>query len=673
MSRIEAYSKWIIDKVYRFFAAGSRQYRTEFIRSYSESELEAQFENEDTGDIRYYYLMERLGGESSIEALIVLHTAVALYLYPDFRTMLSELRGGGATLEFASELASHIDRGRRTGLGQLHEYYDRLSEIMRHGDGSLGFMNSEFEADESLILYLDGEDELNRRLRGIASLYPADEKRAVLYGRNALKQRLSALLRLRISGKDRFVLQLAGVRGSGRRTLVSAAADENDLSVVFFDYKKTEKLRREEKEELLWYAMRESLFYDALLCIYGLECDEKKDVESETLYWLERFLNKDDLWLALCTDERMELIPSTDISIVRLFLKIDELEDKAELWQGFAKEYGCSLDYRYYASKYNLPAGQIRKMFTELSREAVDFSRKEELEKELYRASLEIIKKPEFGGIYSNGNSRSMEDLKLPKEQSRMICAICDYIRNGYKVYEQWALKTTVNYGRGMTALFNGRPGTGKTMAAECIAESLGLPLYRINLSQIIDKYIGETEKKLDKIFEYAEVSNVLLFFDEADALFGKRSEVKDARDKYANAEVSYILARIERYSGAAILATNLIENIDEAFMRRMRFVVNFSMPDRDVRAAIWSSSFPEETPTEDIDFDYIAEKIELAGGHIKNIVIKSIFLAASRDESVTMMDIMESTKDEYIKLGKNINISEFFPEYAHYVKQRCL
>ncbi|MCR5777193.1 MAG: ATP-binding protein [Lachnospiraceae bacterium] len=224
-----------------------------------------------------------------------------------------------------------------------------------------------------------------------------------------------------------------------------------------------------------------------------------------------------------------------------------------------------------------------------------------------------------------------------------------------------------------MTALFIGRPGTGKTMAAECIAGSLGLPLYHVNLSQILDKYIGETEKKLDKIFEYAQVSNVLLFFDEADALFGKRSEVKDARDKYANAEVSYILARVERFSGAAILATNLMENIDEAFMRRMRFVVNFPIPDKAIRAEIWRSSFPEATPTEDLDIDYIADKCELAGGHIKNIVIKSVFLAAARKRKVTMLDIMESIRDEYNKLGKNINISEFFPEYAHYVKQHSI
>jgi SpoVK/Ycf46/Vps4 family AAA+-type ATPase len=216
-----------------------------------------------------------------------------------------------------------------------------------------------------------------------------------------------------------------------------------------------------------------------------------------------------------------------------------------------------------------------------------------------------------------------------------------------------------------MTALFAGTPGTGKTMAAGCIANELGLPLYRVDLSQVVDKYIGETEKKLEAVFKYAQSANVVLFFDEADALFGKRSEVKDAKDKYANTEVAFILQRIEQYSGMVILATNFINNIDEAFMRRMKYVVEFQMPEAAVRERIWRGSFSERVPQLDLDYEFLAEKIELSGGHIKNIVLNAAFLAAKDNSPVTMRHIIYCVQNEFIKLGKSVT-ADFFGEYAY-------
>lgn len=166
-------------------------------------------------------------------------------------------------------------------------------------------------------------------------------------------------------------------------------------------------------------------------------------------------------------------------------------------------------------------------------------------------------------------------------------------------MYDEWNLESRYSYGKNVSALFYGPPGTGKTMAVHVIANMLNLPLYRIDLSQVVDKYIGETEKRLEEIFNAAEKNNTVLFFDEADAIFGKRSDVHEAKDKYANTEVSYILQRIEQYDGIVILATNYRKNIDEAFMRRIRYVVEFSLPDARLRKELWKSSFSDEIPTE--------------------------------------------------------------------------
>ena len=184
-------------------------------------------------------------------------------------------------------------------------------------------------------------------------------------------------------------------------------------------------------------------------------------------------------------------------------------------------------------------------------------------------------------------------------------------------------------------------------MAAGCIANEVSLPLYKINLSQVVDKYIGETEKKLEVVFKYAQDTNSILFFDEADALFSKRSEVKDAKDKYANTEVSYILQRLEQHDGIVILATNFLNNIDEAFMRRMKYVIQFQIPDYDTRLAIWKSVFRKDTPIGNVNFEYLAKKIELSGGYIKNIALNAAFYASQEADRITMKHILACAENE--------------------------
>jgi SpoVK/Ycf46/Vps4 family AAA+-type ATPase len=216
-----------------------------------------------------------------------------------------------------------------------------------------------------------------------------------------------------------------------------------------------------------------------------------------------------------------------------------------------------------------------------------------------------------------------------------------------------------MNRGLGISALFTGESGVGKTMAAEVIANELRLNLYRIDLSAVVSKYIGETEKNLRRLFDAAEDGGAILFFDEADALFGKRSEVKDSHDRYANIEVNYLLQRMEAYRGLAILATNMKSALDTAFVRRLRFIVNFAFPGQAERQAIWQKVFPPETPTAALDFERLA-RLSLTGGSIHNIALNAAFLAVQAGTSVTMPLILEAARTEFRKLERPINEADF-------------
>jgi hypothetical protein len=251
------------------------------------------------------------------------------------------------------------------------------------------------------------------------------------------------------------------------------------------------------------------------------------------------------------------------------------------------------------------------------------------------------------------------ETLVLPDTETRTLKQIGAQVGQRGKVYDEWGFRRQMNRGLGISALFGGESGTGKTMAAEVIANDLRLNLYRIDLSAVVSKYIGETEKNLRRLFDAAEDGGAILFFDEADALFGKRSEVKDSHDRYANIEINYLLQRMEAYRGLAILATNLKSALDTAFMRRLRFIVNFPFPDQALRRQLWAKVYPPETPTENLDFERLA-RFNLTGGSIHNIAINAAFLAAQTGSKVTMPLILEAARAEFRKLDRPIMEAEF-------------
>jgi hypothetical protein len=261
--------------------------------------------------------------------------------------------------------------------------------------------------------------------------------------------------------------------------------------------------------------------------------------------------------------------------------------------------------------------------------------------------------RPNPGGLARAVKPRAdWDDLVLPRAQKDMLHQIAWHVRQRNKVYETWGFAKKYARGLGISALFSGSSGTGKTMAAEVLANKLKLDLYLVDLSQVVSKYIGETEKNLARVFDAAEEGGAILLFDEADALFGKRSVVKDSHDRYANIEISYLLQRMEAYRGLAILTTNMKDALDAAFLRRIRFIVQFPFPDASERAMIWERVFPADTPTGTLDLRKLAQ-LNISGGSIRNIAMNAAFAAAHEDVPVTMGHILQAIRVEYVKMDK--------------------
>jgi SpoVK/Ycf46/Vps4 family AAA+-type ATPase len=311
------------------------------------------------------------------------------------------------------------------------------------------------------------------------------------------------------------------------------------------------------------------------------------------------------------------------------------------------------------ASRYTLTSGQIRDAVASAYNRAMQ--RGHPIEMEDLFAGARFHSEVQLVDMARKIAPRyDWDDIILPPDQVQILRELVATVRGRSKVLEEWGLGQKLVSSAGVMVLFAGPPGTGKTMAAEVIAKDLGLDLYKIDLSNMVSKYIGETEKNLEKVFNEAQSSNAILFFDEADAIFGKRSGVKDARDRYANIEVSYLLQRMEVYDGVTILATNLRSNIDEAFLRRLQFAIDIPFPDEKDRLRIWQTLFPPNVPrSDDINLEEMARRFKLAGGNIRNILVSAAYLAANDGDKVTMAHLMHGTRRELQKMGRLVPDSQ--------------
>jgi hypothetical protein len=341
-------------------------------------------------------------------------------------------------------------------------------------------------------------------------------------------------------------------------------------------------------------------------------------------------------------------------SFIRLDVNKPGPPEQKQLWR---KALGPAADG--HDDRLNEIAEQFRISARTIFSTALPFAQKVDLEPEKLWDTCRSLARPRLEDLAQRiVPCADWDDLILPEPQKQMLRQLAAQVRQRMKVYETWGFSGKGRRGLGLSALFTGSSGTGKTMAAEVLARDLRLDMYRVDLASVVSKYIGETEKNLQRVFDAAEEGGVLLLFDEADALFGRRGEVRESIDRYANIEVGYLLQRMEAYQGLAILTTNLKASLDPAFQRRLRFTVNFPFPDAPQREAIWRNVFPKATPTRSLDPKKLSQ-LNVMGGSIRNIALNAAFIAAGLDKPVEMSDLMEAARLEVPKMERSLSEAE--------------
>jgi hypothetical protein len=341
-------------------------------------------------------------------------------------------------------------------------------------------------------------------------------------------------------------------------------------------------------------------------------------------------------------------------SFIRLDVNKPGPSEQKQLWK---KALGPAADG--HDDRLNDIAEQFRISARTIFSNALPFAQRGDLEPEKLWDACRSLARPRLEDLAQRiVPCADWDDLILPEPQKQVLRQLAAQVRHRMKVYETWGFSAKGRRGLGLSALFTGSSGTGKTMAAEVLARELRLDMYRVDLASVVSKYIGETEKNLQRVFDAAEEGGVLLLFDEADALFGRRGEVRESHDRYANIEVGYLLQRMEAYQGLAILTTNLKASLDPAFQRRLRFTVNFPFPDAPQREAIWRNVFPKATPTSSLDPKKLSQ-LNVMGGSIRNIALNAAFIAAGLDKPVEMSDLMEAARLEVPKMERALSEAE--------------
>ncbi|MFC5702294.1 ATP-binding protein [Cohnella faecalis] len=533
-------------------------------------------------------------------------------------------------------------------------------------------LKSALKLDERTVSFLLATERIDARLAGIASGFEPEDALPPLPSKDAVRDRLQALAE-RNEGDSVPFVHLWGQAGGGKklRMRYAAASRGQRLLVV-----RTEGVPSDSERVsiALHRVVREALLTGAALCVAeehassGAEVanlpEWKKALSAYAAYSRRPLLS----WTSNVRRQPSELPLPERATWLAGEVAVPEANIRAAFWGAELSqapeghEWPEGLD-RKLADKYRFTPGQIADAWQQAA---------------AFAAGVGGVPTPEELDAASRGQfrhrlaqladriepARSWADLVLQDEPLSLLQEACSRFRHRETVFERWGFGRKLPYGRGLSLLFAGPPGTGKTMSAEIVAAELGLELYRIDLSRIVSKYIGETEQRLSELFAEAEHSGAILFFDEGDALFGKRTEVKDAHDKYANLEAAYLLQRIEAYDGVSILATNLIQNLDEALIRRMSFIVKFPFPDATERARIFRAHLPPEAPlSEDLDLEFLASRLDVSGGYIKNIVLAGAFLAAAEDKPIGMSHLVRSARQELVKMGK-ILVKESFAPY---------
>jgi AAA+ superfamily predicted ATPase len=503
--------------------------------------------------------------------------------------------------------------------------------------------------EEKVLHYIAGVSYLDESLQG--GMEPVCIEAPIS---DSQKLVASAIIHAWKSGRNPFHIQLSGPDELSKRSIASWACRQLGIVLWRIPWEVIPE-RREEQEPMAQIWSRESALMNAGLYIMTY------DAEPAVQKVIRRFMSSVAGPVFLSTNEPWK--DDTANSALAFEVSKPTKVEQRDLWKVLLLQKAApaendnddvdasslNKEIARVVNQFNLNTSSIQ---SAVSDAVLGISSGNALHQALWSASLGAAR-PRLSELAQRiVPTASMDDLVLPEKEKRLLWSITASVKQRYRVYEEWGFGKSQR-GLGIVALFSGDSGTGKTMAAEVIASELELDLFRIDLSVVVSKYIGETEKNLRRIFDAAEDGGSILLFDEADALFGKRSEIRSSHDRYANIEVGYLLQRLEAYSGLAILTTNMKESLDKAFLRRIRFVVKFPNPNHSSRKEIWKNVFPRSVPLDNnIDYDRLAQ-LDVTGGHIRNIALGASMMAAEDGAPVGMAHVASAAKEEYDKMER--------------------
>ncbi len=529
--------------------------------------------------------------------------------------------------------------------------YWRLLEITQPAGKPLTV--SALRADERIVNYIKGLNYLDDRLAGVVTMVENGNTSELPPSQQTIVENILQFWKASTSEGTLPIIQLLGPDSLSKQLVAGWASANLGLHLYRLA---TEMLPAHagELETLARLWQRESVLLPLALYLDAQEADSNQtDGQSQTTQPLNRFLSRSDGVFFLGVREMWPRLnrPNLAVDVAK-----PSASEQVAVWQVLVGEQSPPSPGKL-AAQFNLDIPTIRQLAQSVLEKGE--AKADDLDAELWEACRRSVR-PRLDNLAQRIEPRvGWPDLVLPETEQNLLRQIADQVGQRSRVYSEWGWGQRLSRGLGINVLFAGTSGTGKTLAAEVLANHLRLNLYRIDLSAVVSKYIGETEKNLRRLFDAAEDGGVILFFDEADALFGKRSEVKDSHDRYANIEVNYLLQRMESYGGLAILATNMKSALDPAFMRRLRFVVNFPFPGTAERKRLWQKVFPAPTPLENLDFERLA-RLNLTGGNIYNVALNAAFMAASSDTPITMPMLLSAARTEFQKLDRPVSEAEF-------------
>ena len=517
-----------------------------------------------------------------------------------------------------------------------------------------------------LVQEAGGGRGLDAALAPFCALYDWEEPLEKLIFRAALGRELTAMIR-RIDAEGVYAapraLLLQGPEGSGRLFLLRHVMQSLHLDLLTIDFQRFPDADESRLAALLLALERQVMLRPTLLCLQCGGCgphDPRARLEVSLIEGIAAFA---PLFFLTAEPEGCETVHQARLSVLDLPLPAPGYSEAAGLLAQYAAGLPVDedIDFAGIASRYTLLPGQVCR--------ALEFARMLAYREDSPRIGEQEI----LGGLAAcRTNSMSalgevlpvqytMADLIVSDDNRAIMKLAISHIKCRTTVRETWGMDKKNAYGHGVCILFYGPPGTGKTMAAQVLAHEVGMDLFRVDSSQLTSKYIGETSKNMRQLFDSARGSNVILFFDEADSIFGRRTSASDANDRYANSDTAFLLQKIEEYDGMVILATNLLQNIDEAFRRRITYMVNLPLPDRTLRERMWREMVPDQMPTEALDFAFLS-KFELAGSGIKSVLISAAYMAAAEGGTVNMQRVLRALQIFMAKQGKNLLQVDLMP-----------